>query len=646
MPDDRLHDTAQLYGRPTCGWHSDLPTFTVSAPRAITLRLEEFVCDAGPEQVRAWSRSIPWLQRECREVIGRENAARGWDAILEYELPREARRPDLIVLESGVVVVLELKGRKAPSQADLDQVFAYARDLRAYHADCAARPVYPVLVASGAAPTPWEVEGVKVVGPAGMHRVLLECARPEAPLLQADVFLRPDAYAPLPTLVRAARALFHDEPLPFIKRARAQTDPALRCITTIAREAAATGGRRLVLLTGVPGAGKTLVGLQLVHAHFLDDLSVPRADGGRPAAAAVFLSGNGPLVAVLQDALRSAGGGGKTFVRGVKDYVRHFRRRPKLVPPEHLLVFDEAQRAWDAAKVTAKHEDVDGRGLSEPELFVQFAERIPEWCVLVGLIGTGQEIHSGEEGGLALWRRAVEGSAEPHRWVVHAPPSLRETFEGSQIAQRIDPVLSLDATIRFHTAPHLHRFVEAVIDRGDAAEASRIATELRRDGHRLLITRRLEEACEYARDRYDDAPDARFGLLASSKDRDLVAAGVDNDFNTGKRLAVGPWYNAPGDDPRSCRRLDAVATEFWCQGLELDLAIVAWGSDYARCDGSWSTKRSRGTRGVENPFRLRQNAYRVLLTRGRDGTVLFVPPTEWLDETADFLQACGFRRFV
>src|SRR5207247_253695 len=251
------------------------------------------VCDAGPEQVRAWSRSIPWLQRECREVIGRENAARGWDAILEYELPREARRPDLIVLESGVVVVLELKGRKAPSQADLDQVFAYARDLRAYHADCAARPVYPVLVASGAAPTPWEIEGVKVVGPGGMHRVLLECAQPEAPPLQADVFLRPDAYAPLPTLVRAARALFHDEPLPFIKRARAQTDPALRCITTIAREAAATGGRRLVLLTGVPGAGKTLVGLQLVHAHFLDDLSVPRADGGRPAAAAVFLSGNG-----------------------------------------------------------------------------------------------------------------------------------------------------------------------------------------------------------------------------------------------------------------------------------------------------------------------------------------------------------------
>src|SRR5439155_27143899 len=137
VPDDSLHDTAQFYGRPTCGWHSDLPTFTVSAPRAICLRLEEFVSDAGPEQVRAWSRSIPWLQRECREVIRRENTARGWDAILEYELPREARRPDLIVLESGVVVVLELKGRKAPSQADLDQVFAYARDLRAYHADCA-----------------------------------------------------------------------------------------------------------------------------------------------------------------------------------------------------------------------------------------------------------------------------------------------------------------------------------------------------------------------------------------------------------------------------------------------------------------------------------------------------------------------------
>lgn len=160
-----------------------------------------------------------------------------------------------------------------------------------------------------------------------------------------------------------------------------------------------------MLLTGVPGAGKTLVGLQAVHAHFLDDLAVNRGDG-KPSAPAVFLSGNGPLVEVLQYELRGAGGGGQTFVRGVKDYVRRYSGKRALVPPEHVLVFDEAQRAWDADRVGEGHGTSHGR--SEPELFVDFAERIPGWCVVIGLIGSGQEIHLGEEGGLALWRRAIE----------------------------------------------------------------------------------------------------------------------------------------------------------------------------------------------------------------------------------------------
>ena len=152
-------------------------------------------------------------------------------------------------------------------------------------------------------------------------------------------------------------------------------------------------------MTGVPGAGKTLVGLQTVHARYLDDLVVPRADG-KSRVPAVFLSGNGPLVEVLQYEFRSAGGGGKTFVRGVKDYVKTYSRKPGLVPPEHVLVFDEAQRAFDAEMVAAKHPGARGPARSEPEHFIEFAGRIPDWCVVIGLIGTGQEIHVGEEGGL------------------------------------------------------------------------------------------------------------------------------------------------------------------------------------------------------------------------------------------------------
>jgi hypothetical protein len=159
-----------------------------------------------------------------------------------------------------------------------------------------------------------------------------------------------------------------------------------------------------------------------------------------------------------------------------------------------------------------------------------------------------------------------------------------------------------------------------------------------------LVTRSLEEAQAYLRERYEQAPQARYGLLASSKDKWLTNYGVDNSFQTTKRLRVGPWYNADSADDASCCRLETVATEFSSQGLELDCTLLAWGSDYVRTAGQWSIEWSRGSRGaIRDPMSMRRNVYRVLLTRGRDGTVIFLPPTRELDETAVFLRDCGFR---
>jgi len=287
------------------GWQSDLETFSSQEPHVVRLRLQEFVADASTAQVRAWDQSIPWLQRECRELSIRDSSAREYTAILEYELPRDSRRPDVIVLERGCVAVLELKGALYPSRAALDQAFGYARDLRAYHAACAGREVTPVLLVRGGAMEAQERDGVYVVGPAGLDLLLERLSSPEQPVISASEFLALDAYAPLPTIVQAARELFHKRELPMIKRARAATDPALQHISQIAQQAARTQTRHLVLLSGVPGSGKTLVGLQLVHAHWLDALAVPRKDG-RLASPAVYLSGNGPLVQVLQDALAGA----------------------------------------------------------------------------------------------------------------------------------------------------------------------------------------------------------------------------------------------------------------------------------------------------------------------------------------------------
>ena len=414
------------FERARYGWESDFPTFSETEPRVVRISLQEFLADAGESQVRAWDDGIPKIQVETGKVVEIDELAREYTAILEYELPMESRRPDVVLLVSGAVVVLELKGKTEPDQADLDQAAAYARDLRCYHKHCAEREVHAVVVPTRAPGYIGVRDGVHVCGPASLHTLINDLQRPWADgPLTAEAFLARDAYCPLPTLVQAARELFIDGKVRPIHRARAATDPAIDEIARIAHEAASTHTRHLVLVTGVPGSGKTLVGLSAVHNPALDDLAVERA-GGKPSAPAIFLSGNGPLVQVLQYELRGAGGGGKTFVRDVKNYVKQYLGDGKAVPPQHVIVYDEAQRAWDLDKVVRKH------GLpfpkSEPEAFVDFGERIPEWCVLVGLIGSGQEIHDGEEAGLGQWRTALEGAGDPAGWTVHAPQKVLDEF--------------------------------------------------------------------------------------------------------------------------------------------------------------------------------------------------------------------------
>jgi hypothetical protein len=585
------------------------------------------------------------------EVVACDGDAPTYTAILEYELPMESRRPDAVLLIRGPVVVLELKGKSEPSRADLDQASAYARDLRCYHRECADRDVVPVVVPTRARGHLGREGAVRIVGPDALDELIanLTGTAKEAPVA-LDRFLDEESYRPLPNLVRAARELFDSGELRTIHRAKAATDPAVGYVSEIVHDAARERSRRLILLTGVPGSGKTLVGLRMVHAHFLDDLAVPRTRG-KPTAPAVFLSGNAPLVQVLQYELRAAGGGGKTFVRGVKDYVKRYSGDSQRVPPEHILVFDEAQRAFDAEQVRNKHRGDASfeAGKSEPEHFIEFAGRVPEWCVVLGLIGEGQEIHQGEEAGLVQWRKAVEGTVDPGRWRVHGPPALREVFRGSSVPFSESKELNLDVELRFHSAGDLHRFVARILDAADPSANHRLADALEAADYHLRITRDLELARRYLRDRYGEYPEARFGLVASSRDRDLARFGISNDWNSTKQVRFGPWYSDPEGHAagRSCRRLRDCVTEFGAQGLELEAVLLAWGTDLQLRAGRWSNHRARAYRKgahVRDPHRLRRNAYRVLLTRGRDGVVVFVPPLHEMDETYSYLVDSGFRR--
>jgi Schlafen group 3, DNA/RNA helicase domain len=626
-------------------WASTFPTFRSTPAVQIRGSLQDFLKEVSAEQVRAWDLSIPPLQREVSEVLLQESLANDYTAILEYELPLEFRRPDVVLLMGGAVLVLELKGRSFAQRADIDQAAGYVRDLRAYHRECADREVHGAVVLGEASGYVGTDAGIHVLGIDAVNDLAEQLdVQGASVILTSSKFLAADAYRPLPSLVESARSLFESGSLPRIHRAAAATEPALQRISGLIHEAARTKTRRLILLTGVPGSGKTLVGLQVAHARWLDDLAVDRGDG-KPSAPAVFLSGNGPLVEVLQYELRTAGGGGKAFVRGVKEHVATYSRSRQPVPPEHVLIFDEAQRAFDAAMVAEKHPD-HGDGRSEPEHFIEFAERVPNWCVVIGLIGTGQEIHIGEEGGSIQWRHAVEGS-QSGEWIVHVSPDLEPEFAGLG-RLTTEPALRLDEELRYHLAEDNHVFVARLLEGAPPEDVRPLAAALERQGYHLRITRDLAEASGYLRARYADDPTARFGLIASSKDRVLPRFGVNNHYQSTKRVHFGPWY-ADGDSDylgRSCRALRECVTEFGAQGLELDAALLAWGTDFIRDHEHWSNGHARGYQKmwmVKDPYRLRLNSYRVLLTGSRDATVVFVPPLPILDETYEHLRQCGFR---
>jgi hypothetical protein len=415
----------------------------------------------------------------------------------------------------------------------------------------------------------------------------------------------------LPTIVEAARRIFKDEPLPRLKRA--DSFGLEETVQFVKQEMDATqrdGGRKLILIAGVPGAGKTLAGLRTVY------------EGADVTGQATFLSGNGPLVQVLQDALRST-----VFVRDLHKFILEYGVKGR-IPTQHVIVFDEAQRAWDRHMMSVKK----GVEASEPDLLVQAGDRIAGWSVLVGLVGDGQEIHSGEEGGLGQWRDAIIGSGAS--WEVLCPPRLGHVFDGLSVSTTSK--LDLNRSMRSHRAEDLHLWVSRLLGE-EVYLAAELGERLQRSEFSLRLTRDLDEAKAYMRERYAEEPHALFGMLASSHDKHLRTIGIGNDFQSTKRVKIARWFNAPAFDPLSACALDVVATEFMCQGLELDMPLVCWGSDMLWRDGGWQTKAVNRKIPLLDPDQIVRNTYRVLMTRGRDGMVLFVPPHAMFDETAEVL---------
>ncbi|MDB9529535.1 DUF2075 domain-containing protein [Oscillatoria sp. CS-180] len=602
----------------SCGWLGRVADFLQMSVetwlnRMVSQHQHLYQQQPTQTQIQAWQDTARVLSQALVQPHQQE-----WGLIFEYELPREGgRRPDVVLLAGDRVWVLEFKQKSAIAAADLDQSAAYARDLKAYHPGCRDRSVCPLLVLTRRK-QPAEPRGdVQPVSSLQLAEVLA-AKTPNGGDIDVQAWVSAD-YAPLPTIIQAARQIFQREPLPSIRRAASAGIPQLLdTLNQLVVQAAQKQERHLVLITGVPGAGKTLVGLQFVYQN-------PLAVSDQPQA--VFLSGNGPLIQVLQYALKN-----RVFVQPVRNFYLQHQVRRQSAPPEHIIVFDEAQRAWDASRMSEKYGIEQAAGGA----VLRIAERIPDWAVVVALIGEGQEIHVGEEDDIDQWQVGLQQSKQP--WQVHCPQRYEAVFAEVSHQLHADTQFDLTTSLRTHRAEAVQEWINQLL-LGNLGAAASLMPQLQQSGFRAYLTRELEVAQQYCRDRYGDQYDKRYGIVASSRAKNLPDHGVANDYKSTLRVKAGPWYIAPPDSPRSCCALDQVVTEFGCQGLELDMAIVAWGSDLIWQDQTWvCTTRQRN---VQDPRRLRLNSYRVLLSRGRDGFVVFVPPEQRMDETAAILLKAG-----
>jgi len=608
--------------RKTHGWAGSIRGFLDQPRSLIELSLQEHLqgllgFNAAESQVEAWIEEIDVLKQSFRDLSIAKPSCLNWSVVLEFELPLEGgRRPDVIVLGGEKIFVLEFKQDPQLQRSSLDQVAAYARDLAEYHSKSHGIEVVPILIPTKTFDKLEIRDVVTVISPDKIAPFLY--SDDDIDPINLDEWLEGD-YAPLPTLIAAAKMIFNNERLPSIKRAESYgVAKAVLKLRDIAQNSNLNSERALAFVSGVPGAGKTLVGLQFVYEE--SNLN----------SQAIFLSGNGPLVEVLRDALKS-----KAFVSDLHAFIKSFGTTSK-VPKQHIIVFDEAQRAWDASNMMLKK----GVAYSEPELLVAIGERIPDWTVLVGLIGHGQEIHTGEEAGISGWSKAIKSEHAISEWKVYSPPRFSMNFPENRVIECEE--LDLNHSLRSKQAEFLHDWVQSLLS-GNLAEASRISQKIWFQNFPIFITRDLNEAKQYVLNRFNGESSKRYGIIASSKDRILPNYGIKNGFHETKQVKNAKWYNSNLGEQGSCCNMEEVVTEFGCQGLELDMAIVAWGNDYLWDGLNWQMRKMRTRIPQNDPHQLRLNSYRVLLTRSREGIVIFIPQMEEFDQTEHAFLAAGAR---
>lgn len=662
-------------------YRARLQKFVADSPSSIIGELTVANAKASfplsPEAIEAWRVQLPPLQSACQYVLSVLPQSDDWEILLEYPIPRVGRRIDAVILARGLIIIIETKTGAAPTSA-AQQVEDYAINLACFHEASRNKKIVPIVVSN--APTraskiplpfrssieschfsPFNQLGKE------LEAVWRECADNLQSIIDCTQWNQA-RFKPIPPIIDAAVSLYKGMNVFEIGHACAAQEDLDRTTQSLVGEVlrARVNSQKLIcFVTGVPGAGKTLVGLNTVHQPEIRNF-------------ASFLSGNGPLVKVIQEALvrdvlrkrepgrnrRVAEVEVRTFIHNVHRFADEYYTEGSPTPVQHVVVFDEAQRAWDLTQnVRAKRPAV-----SEPHMMLQVMDRHQDWSVIIALVGGGQEINRGEAG-LAEWGRAL---AHFPKWQVRASPEVIQggsSVAGFRLFQDPDPfpnrvgaieTLHLAVCTRSIRAQRISDWVNLLLE-GDSIQAARVAAQL---GEKPVITRNLNTARTWIRSQQRGT--TRSGLVASASAARLRSDGLEISFDFHQSFEWEHWFlddllcTTNGSSHKYCgdircsSRLEVAATQFEIQGLELDWVGVCWGEDLVWSGERWRTLRFNNKVWRENANAVKHsymvNAYRVLLTRARQGMVIYVPnPTshdtsrmpEDLNRTAEFLISCG-----
>jgi hypothetical protein len=616
----------------------------------------------------AWLEEIAILRRTLSSSYGR--------IYFEYSIPRMGRRIDVVLLLGPALFVLEFKvGERQFSSSAIDQVLDYALDLKNFHESSHDHLIVPILIATKAKSIPIVVaetpQNDKLLLPILCNEESLGQAIPDVLHFAQGVDIDPTQwelgrYRPTPTIIEAAMALYNGHSVNEISRTDASAinlSETSDAISEIIRSSKISSCKSICFVTGVPGAGKTLVGLNIATKHIDKDNDLY----------SVFLSGNGPLVAILREALArdkvrhekelghkikkyEAMSDVKMFIQNVHNFRDECLVDSGKPPVGHVALFDEAQRAWNlqqTANFMQRKKKVPNFNQSEPEFLISCLDRHPDWAVVVCLVGGGQEINTGEAG-IGEWIEALNRSFPD--WHIYISSRLTDSEYGAgkildDLESRpnliIKDELHLAVSMRSFRTEHVSLLVKQLLDM-DPDEA-RNTLAVVRNKYPIVITRDLFKAKRWLREQARGTE--RYGIVVSSQAERLKPYAID------VKSPMDPihWFLDGKEDVRSSYYLEDVATEFDVQGLELDWACVTWDADFRYTKMGWDHRSFVGDhwnhiRQAERQNYLK-NTYRVLLTRARQGMVIVVPAgdtadmtrkPEFYDPTFEYLGRIGF----